>query len=81
MERQDNVVKNIDDRFANFDRMAGNEYLGELHRNDANKRSNQEINEEVQRQLRLAISNPELMGAMLAAGQQNAPVPPEEPAA
>ena len=32
IERQDNIVKNIDDRFANFDRMAGNEYIRELHR-------------------------------------------------
>ena len=35
IERQDNIVKNIDDRFNNFDRMAGNEYLAELHRNDS----------------------------------------------
>ena len=63
IERQDNVVKNIDDRFANFDRMAGNEYLAELHRNDANKRSNAEISNEIQRQMRLmnptAFAEPE----------------------
>ena len=63
IERQDNVVKNIDDRFANFDRMAGNEYLAELHRNDANKRSNAEISNEIQRQMRLmnptAFADPE----------------------
>ena len=53
IERQENIVKNIDDRFANFDRMAGNEYLSELHRNDANKRSNAEISEEIMRQMRL----------------------------
>ena len=41
IERQENIVKNIDDRFANFDRMAGNEYIRELHKNDANKRSMQ----------------------------------------
>ena len=80
-KREETVITNIDSRYENFDRAAGNEYLRQLHEQDAHKRSNQEINEEVQRQLRLAISNPELMGAMLAAGQQNAPVPPEEPAA
>ena len=53
IERQDNIVKNIDDRYENFDRMAGNEYLAELHRDDANKRSNTEISNEIQRQMRL----------------------------
>ena len=53
IERQDNIVKNIDERYANFDRMAGNEYIRELHKNDANKRSNAEISNEIQRQLRL----------------------------
>lgn len=63
IERQENIVKNIDDRFANFDRMAGNEYIRELHKNDANKRSNAEISNEIQRQLRLmnptAFAEPE----------------------
>ena len=63
IERQDNIVKNIDDRFNNFDRMAGNEYLAELHRNDVNKRSNAEISNEIQRQMRLmnptAFAEPE----------------------
>ena len=63
IERQENIVKNIDDRFANVDRAAGNEYLAKLHRNDANKRSNAEIGNEIQRQLRLmnptAFAEPE----------------------
>ena len=63
IERQDNIVKNIDDRFANFDRASANEYLSELHRNDANKRSSAEISNEIQRQMRLmnptAFAEPE----------------------
>ena len=53
IERRDNFIRQIDERQSNLDRLAGNQYLEELHRNDANKRSNAEISNEIQRQLRL----------------------------